>query len=196
MLAPGTYQLNISACGTTVDGKVESSATVGIGPVDTTLPVGHAGALTTDTITMVAEHGLDDGTFDVHWDGGCRYDCTIDFTDDEGVVSSGSGDSLPTDAATPVVVTAAVSLDVTFDGDNAVLIGIGSSQQTHFRFVDSDGVVIGEGVGLLLAGGAWGWALGLGTNPLSGNPVAEVLVSNGSSTNQASLKLTGQQHAV
>jgi hypothetical protein len=191
----GSYDIVVSACGVTVRGQVAQSATEGIEPIDTTLPVGHAGALTTATIAMVTGHGLTDGTFDVHWAGGCRYGCAIDFTGDSGAVTGGSGDSLPVTAATPVVVTAAVSLDVTFDGDNAVLVGLGATQQTHFRFVDSGGAVIGQGVGLLGAGGAWGWALGNGSNPLSGNAVAALVVSNGSATGTSALKLTGLQHA-
>jgi hypothetical protein len=191
-MLPGKYKLQITACGVTVEGDVALSATSGIEPVDRTLPAGHAGTLATATIAMVAGHGLLDGTFDVHGVGWCRYGCAIDFTGDNGAVTGGAGDAL---ADGPVVVTAAVSLDVTFDGDNAVLVGVSSSEQTHVRFVDSNGAVIGSGKSLLLAGGAWGWAFGIAANPLSGNAVAAVLASNGSAANPANLKLTGLQHA-
>ena len=167
-------------------------ATSGIEPIDRTIPVGHAGTLTTATIALVTGHGLTTGTFDVHGVGWCRYGCTVTISSDTGVVTGGSGDALADGA---VVVTASVSLDVTFDGDNLTLIALGSSQQMHFQFVDSGGATIGQGVGLIAASSGWGWALGKGSNPLSGNAVAALLVSNGSAINVAAIKLTGLQHA-
>ena len=54
-------------------------------------------------------------TLDVHGVGWCRYGCTVTISSDTGVMTGGSGDALADGA---VVVTASVSLDVTFDGDN------------------------------------------------------------------------------
>jgi len=188
----GTHNMQISACGVTVGGEITENAISGIEPVDTSLPVGHAGTLTTATIAMVTGHGLTNGTFDVHGDGWCRYGCTIDFTGDSAAVTGGAGDALADGA---VVVTAAVSLDVTFDGDNLRLIGVGASQQTHVQFVDSGGSSVGTPF-LLSAGGVWGWAYSLGTaSPLAGNAVVGANVSNGSSTLASAFKMTGLQHA-
>ena len=191
----GTYNMTIAACGVTVGGQKAASATEGIQPVDTTLPVGIAAALTTATITLPGGHGLSTGVFDIHWAGGCKYGVTGTITDNSMVLSNGAGDTLPSAAATPVVVTSPVSLDVSFDGDNLVLIGVGASQQTHVQFVDVGGASVGTPF-LLSAGSVWGWASGLGSaSPLAGNAIVAAKVSNGSATSASAFKMTGLQHA-
>jgi hypothetical protein len=186
----GSHEQNITALGVNVVGTAQLSATEGIPPVDTSLPVGHAGTLTTATIAMVTGHGLTDGTFDVHGVGWCRYGCTIDFTGDSAAVTGGAGDALANGA---VVVTAAVTLDVAFDGDNLALIGVGASRQTSVRFLKANSDVIADL--LIVANGAWGWDEDSAiANPLTGDAVASVEVSNGSATYESALKITGLQY--
>jgi len=196
MSLSGTYTLTVSASGETIVGSLAKTSSQSIESVNETLPVGHAGALTTTTITLVAGHGLGDGahTMDVHWAGGCRYGCTVTITTNSGAVTGGAGDSLPGTAATPVVVTAAVVLDVTFDGDNLVLIGVGASRQTSVRFIDGGSAVLAHL--LLVAGSAWGWAADMAVaNPLTGNAVVTIEVSNGSYEYTSALKIAGLQYA-
>jgi len=197
----GTYNMTIAACGVTVGGQVAATAIQGIEPVDTVLPVGHAGALTrsdsdTGVVTLTAGHDIVTAKVDIHWLGGCRYNMDGVVTNTNTLtVDGGAGDNLPAAAATPVVATPAVSLDVSFDGDNLVLIGVGSVQQAHVRFVDVDTVTVGTPF-LLAAGGVWGWASGLGSaSPLAGNAIVAAQVSNGSATATSTFRMTGLQHA-
>lgn len=186
-----SWQLIIEALGVTVRGVKSPTAVQGIEPIDTTLPKGKAGTLTTSTIAMVTGHGLSDGTFDVHGVGWCRYGCTIDFTGDSAAVTGGAGDALADGA---VVVTPAVTFDETFDGDNLVLIGVGSSRQVSVRFMHDATVVKPV---LLLAGGAWGWGEDTGgTNELTGDPITSVVASCGDAAYDSDFKLTGAQNAV
>ena len=87
-----------------------------------------------------------------------------------------------------------VQLDVTFDGDNLVLIGASASQRSHLTFVDAGAATL---FALEIAAGeAWAWISNTGiTNPLTGNAVASIKASNGDSTNASNLKLTGLQYA-
>jgi len=93
-----------------------------------------------------------------------------------------------------VIATPPETLDVTFDGDNLTLIGVGASRQTSIRFFDVSDDIIGDPI-LLVAGGAWGWAEDMAIpNPLTGNAVAYVEASNGDATYTSNLKITGLQY--
>jgi len=203
MSLTGSFSQSISACGITITGSVPKTGTIGIEPVTTNLPVGNAGTLLTrteddtGTITLEAGHTIENGdVVDVHWSGGCRYGMTATTSGGTSVsadVDGGAGDVLPVED-TEVVVTVPVVLDLTFDGDNLVLIGVGANQQASVRFLDSgSAVLLSE---LVIANGSWGWASGMGVaNPLTGNAVASVLASNGSAVSVCELKITGLQYS-
>jgi hypothetical protein len=201
MSLQGTYEVIISALGITIQSNVTRLASQGIEPVDVDLPAGKAGTLTTRTnntdgaATLSAGHGiLTADVVDIYWDGGCRYGAIVGTVAGNVVpFGSGSGDNLPL-ATTALVVTKQVSLDVTFDGDNLVLIGASASQRSHLTFVDAGGAILHPVA--IDPGEAWAWVSDTGVdNPLSGNAVASIKASNGSSTNSSNLKLTGLQYA-
>jgi hypothetical protein len=204
MSLSGSYQVSVTALGITVAGNVAKTATTGIDPVDATLAVGKAGTLdnvyaNAADVVLTAGHGLTTGTYDVHWadDGtgqpGCRYNMTGTVTGDTMAIDGGAGDSLPADD-TAVVVQAPTTYDQTFDGDNLVLIGAGSTRQSQIVFWDSDDAVLLAV--FLSAGNAWGWAKNTGTTtPITGNAVAYTTVSNGSASNTNNIKITGLQYA-
>ena len=178
MSLAGTLEIIINAQGIRIAGNVSKAATVGIEPIDTVLPVGQAGTLTTRTdndtgvATLSTGHGIiSTDKVDVFWTGGSRYNMTATVATNAVTVDGGSGDNLPAQD-TVLVVTKPASFDATFDGDNLVLIGAGASQDTRLSFLDS----------------------GTAT-PITGNAVASVKASNASSTTTSNFKLTGLQYA-
>ena len=128
----GSYALVLSACGVSIQTNVLRSAKVGIEPVDTDLPAGKAGTLGTRTdndtgiATLEQGHGVQQGDkVDVYDSHGSVVRYGMDVTNVAGndvTLDAGSGDALPAQGAS-IVVSVQQSIDVTFDGDNLVLIG-------------------------------------------------------------------------
>ena len=75
MSLSGTYTLTVQASGEVIVGSVTRTGDMSIDSVNTALPVGHAGSLTTrvgdgsGTITLTAGHDIVTGDVDVHWAG-------------------------------------------------------------------------------------------------------------------------------
>jgi len=205
MSLKGTYNLTVTALGINVVGNAEREATTGIDPVDDVLPVGVAGTMTGWTDVNTCEVTIAGTTLtvanvvDLHWDGGSRGGMTVTGVAYDVVsLDGGYGDDIPapdSGATVAVVVTVPQTYDVTFDGDNLVLIGVGTSRQSRVTFFDSSNAVL-ETV-YLAANSAWGWASDLGgTNPLAGNAVSYIKASNGNATYTSTIKITGLQYAV
>jgi hypothetical protein len=197
----GTYEVIISALGITIQGSSGTlQASQGIDPVDTT--VSAAKALTdwvkTDANTaggnLPAGHGFTDGKFDVFWNGGKRYGLDGAITTNALALDGGAGDDFPASGNTTVVVCPQKPLDLSFDGNNLVLVGAISTRGGMLLFRDSGGALVGGPV-TLLAGVPWGWATGRGANPLAGNAVASGSISNSDTAGTAGFKLTGPQYA-
>ena len=202
MSLKGSYQTIIAANGVSIQGGVSVfAAQQGIEPVDTELAAGAAVSAwvkddaNTASGNLTAGHGLSTGKFDVFWTGGRRYNVDGTVTVNALALDGGAGDDFPANGTSGIVVCPPTTLDVTFDGDNLVLIGALLSRLGLLIFWDSGGALIGDPVDLraLLP---WGWATGFGNNPLAGNAVDHVTVSNGSSEGTAAFKLTGLQYAV
>lgn len=201
MSLSGSYEIIISALGVTIQG---SSGTLladeGIEPVDKIVPAAKAVSawVKTDANTaagnLPAGHGFSTGKFDVFWTGGKRYGVDGTVAVNALSLDGGAGDDFPASADETVVACPQTALDLTFDGDNLVLIGAVSNRAALLLFRDSGDSMIGDPVELL-AGAPWGWATGRGVNPLSGNAVASASVSNSDAAGTAHFKLTGLQHA-
>ncbi len=195
----GTYALIVSAAGISIQSNVTRTASLGIEPVDTDLPAGKTGTLSTRTdddtgvATLSAGHGVQTGDkADVFWADGVRYGMACTVAGNDVTLDQGAGDNLPTED-TDVVVSVQQTLDVTFDGDNLVLIAASASRRSHLTFLDAGGAVIMAVE--LGADEAWAWVSDTGVaNPLSGNAVASIAVSNGDGTNTSNIKLTGLQY--
>lgn len=201
MSLPGTYEVIISALGISIQGNSGTlQASQGIDPVDTTLSVAKAVSawVKLDAATaagnLPAGHGFVSGKFDVFWDVGKRYGLDGTISTNALSLSGGAGNDFPATGTTTVVACPQKALDLSFDGDNLVLIGAISTRGGLLLFRDSGGVLVGSPVELL-ANVPWGWATGRGTNPLAGNAVASGSVSNSSTAGTAGFKLTGLQHA-
>jgi hypothetical protein len=169
---------------------------------EVSLPVGIAGSLTTRTdgntgiITVAEGHGvLDTDTVDVYWAAGVQYNCDVTaVTADTISIDLGVGDDLP-DALTAVVVGKQSVIDTDFDGDLLAMIAASATYRCHLSFNDVGDAVLAAIE--ILAGEMWSWSSGQGVaNPLTGNPVAYVNVSNGSTTGASTLKLGGLYNSV
>jgi len=161
---------------------------------DPTLGAAKAGSLTTRTddntgiVTCSEGHGIQSlDVVDVYWADGVRYGMVATVTVNAVAVEGGAGEALPAQA-TAVTVGVTTNLDTDFDGDLLEMIAAHSTKRAMIVFLDVDDVVL-KAVELT-AGEAWAWSSGGDiANPLTGNPVAYVLVSNGDSAAAAAVKL-------
>lgn len=161
---------------------------------EVSLAAAKSGTLTTRTdndtgvITLGSGHGITDADIvDVYWSAGVQYGCTVTSYDSTTItVDLGSGDNLPTQDSA-VTVGVQVTIDTDFDGDNLEAVLMHCDQKAHLDFQDSGDATLGEFD--LTANEAFTWLSGTGTaNPLTGNPVDDVKVSNGGTT-AATLKI-------
>jgi len=190
----GTISSNVSLAGISIQSLITREAEGQIShAVD--LPAGKAGTLTTRTSDTVGEatlgtgHGiLTSDVVDVYWDGGVRYGVTVGTVAGNIVplTDSGDGDNLPAQG-TALVVCKQISINTDFDGDDAVMFAVHATKRSHVDFQDSGSNSL-EAVDLP-ANEVWWWAEGTGeTNPLTGNAVDKVQVSNGTAE-AATLKI-------
>jgi hypothetical protein len=167
-----------------------------------TLPVGTAATVDTMTdadtadFTLPGGHGLSTGTYDIHWgDGSVRYGCTGTVTGDTmSVDGTGSGDAFPA-ASTAVVITAPVDINTTIDGDNSKLIALcaeytsnASTAWSHVSFRDSTPTEVCE-FDLKANSPRVCDIEGGDTNQFAGNVIASAKASNGSATEECTLKI-------
>lgn len=195
----GTIQQTASVGGLSIQSNVQRQAEGQIGQ-SVTLPAAKSGTLSTrtgdtaGTLTLEADHGITDSeVINIFWMDAegvyhCAYGATVGTVDGNDVPFTGaSGDVLPTegDAITASLV---VEIDIDFDGDLAEMLAAGANKLAHIAFRDSTPTVL-KAV-LLLAAEGWSWISGQGiTNPLAGNPVNDVLASNGDTTAEATLQI-------
>ncbi len=128
-------------------------------------------------MTLAAGHGLVNGTYDLHWDGGSRAGMTGTVAGNDITLDGGAGDNLPAEDSA-VVVSTPVTINTFVDGDNMTLFGIHATKQASANFKDAGAASISRWH--LADNGADAWQYGSGaTNPLTGNPVATIVASNG-----------------
>lgn len=204
MSLKGTYSVIISALGISIQGGSGADtieAQQGIDPVDKDIPAAKAVSAWVKTDANTADgtlangHGLASGKVDVFWDAGYRYGVDATIAGNAIGLDGGAGDDFPESADTTVVVSPANVIDVSFDGDNLVLIGAILSRNGLLVLRDAAGAVVGAPQ-RLSANMSWGWATGRGPNPLTGNAVASGTISNASTVGTANFKLTGLQYPV
>ena len=163
---------------------------------EVSLPAADAGSLTTRTndtdgeLTMDSgEHGISSSDkIDIYWDGGVAYEATVGTVSGTAVPFTGAhGDVLPTQD-TDVAADVLVPLDTDFDGDLLEMIAMASTKRGHYLFDDSGTAELAAGE--LTANEPWTWVADTGvSNPLTGNPVDDLYVSNGDATAAATLKI-------
>jgi len=187
-----------SVGGLSIQSTVTRTASSQIGhESDPQLPAAKAGTLTTRTddntgvVTLAAGHEIEVGdVVDVYWSGSGNYRYGMDVTVVDGndvTVDGGAGANLPAED-TAVTVGVQVAIDTDFDGDLVKMIVACSTYRGHIAFRDATPTVLKEAE--LPAGEAWGWISDQGiANPLAGNPVNDIKVSNGDSSGTATLRI-------
>ncbi len=159
-----------------------------------TLPAGKTGTLSTRTsdtagiLTLEAGHGITVADkVNVFWADGVAYNFTVsDVTGNDVTIASGSGDVLPTEAAT-IIAAARVEINTDFDGDDMVMIAVFANKRAHIDFLDVGPASLKACE--LIEKEAWTWASNMGIdNPLTGNPVDTIQTSAGT-TGETTLKI-------
>ncbi len=146
----------------------------------------------TGDISAAGVDGLDTGhgieaadVVDVHWVAAgvqkCRRGLLVDVANANDIefdeVPAGEGDALPA-VDTEVVVGVQVEINTDFDGDDVELIAVMMTKMGMADFRDVGPVSLAAVK--LVGNEAWSWASDQNiANPLTGNPVDMIVVSNG-----------------
>lgn len=154
-----------------------------------------AGEITTRTddntvnVTFEAGHGFVDGDrVDIFWEvggvPGCRYGIAIDMTGDVGLLDGGAGDNFPV-LNTEVTVCKCRAEAFNVIGNNMQLLGLYMSGRGNI--IVADAVPNAHHPQIFpLPGQVYEWYTGNGvTNPLAGDTVTQIFVSQASTTTQA-----------
>ncbi len=142
-----TGQVNVTV---TVDG----SATTGVLSLSAETNTNHSTALTAGvactawvrsgdakgSLTLAAAHGVTSGsTVDIFWTGGLRYDMTVGTVASTTVplLSSGTGDVLPTSATALVVGKRTTMTSSGFSGDDLKIVSVTCNKRAFVEFQDA-----------------------------------------------------------
>lgn len=154
---------------------------------DPALAAAKAGSLTTRTdndtgvVTLAEGHGILTGDkVSVFWEGGKRYGMTATVSGNLVTVDVGAGDNLPAQA-TAVTLVKQVPRDFYFNGDDVVMLAVGSKRRVHADFQTGASASVFQVE--VPAGEGYSFVLGRGANPFAGQIVAKVLWSNGDAVN-------------
>ena len=200
----GTYGVTLSVGGVSIQKSVTRTADGVIG-VEAAVAAGKTGTLTTRTddntgiATMTTGHGLvSTDVCDIYWSGGMRYGMVATVSGDAVTLDGGSGTVLPS-TSTAVVVQKQIQVNVTVDGDALEILGVSleytdpsSTAVGHVDFQDTDDDSI-EAVDLV-ANVPQVWDIeGGASNVFTGDVITKALVTNGSSSAAAVIKIVGLQ---
>lgn len=140
----------------------------------------------TAACNLAPGHGYSTGKMDVYWTSGTtglerRYDVDVTVTGDALTLDGGSGDDFPETDDTTVIVCTHQQINMAIDGDNVDVIAALAGVRAHIHAEDADGDVIGDID--LYADEVWMWHDKCDfTNPLTGDPVTVLYVSQGTAT--------------
>jgi len=173
--------------------------------IDPTVPKGYAGTLSTrtdnetGTLTLGSGHGITTGqTIDLYWSGGLRRTVLVGTVATNsvpiGADNGGTGDNLPSQG-TAIVASPRLAFNASIDGDNVKLIGV--------QLVTTDPAQTTAGVAVLLdsaddtiatldlvANIPQVWDIEGGhTNPFTGDPITDGIVSQANTTYDATLRM-------
>jgi hypothetical protein len=198
------YSVSISGLGGAISRNTPRTADGG-GAREITVPKGFAGTLSTrtdnetGTLTLGNGHGITTGQIiDLYWNGGARYEITVGTVSGNsvpiGADDSGSGSNLPI-ATTAIVASPRVAFNADIDGDELSLLAI---QQVYANTAET----AKSRVSLLDSADDEIAALTLDantprvfdveggdSNPFTGDPITNGVVSNGSSAADATLRI-------
>jgi hypothetical protein len=195
------YGVSLSGGGISINQSTPVTADA-IDAREVSVPVASVGTLSTRTdddtgvLTVGSGHGITTSDLvDVYWSGGARFGMTCSGAGATTIgVDGGAGDVFPS-AASAITADAQIQVNAAINGDEVEILGMqmlrasnSSTARAHASFQESDNTEIAEmefqgSVPQVhhIAGGA--------TNIFTGDPIAKVKISNGSSTETATFKL-------
>jgi hypothetical protein len=203
-MASATYDINFSCGGLTIQKSISRSADHPnpYGPITLLAAKALSSWVKTDANTAAGNlpggHGYSNGKFDVFWTsggGGRRYDVDGTIATNALSLDGGSGDNFPASADTTVSVSPQTTINTAIDGDNSKIVAI-SLEFTDTSETSAGSVLFKDAGTATIAqvdltanepkiydidGGA--------TNVFTGNPITVAYASNGSTSNDASLKI-------
>jgi hypothetical protein len=207
-----TQRLSVSIGGVSISGTTERTADGQVSAGSISLPAAASGTLsartsdTAGTLTLGSGHGIVTGnTIDIFWTDAngyvhCAHGCTVGTVSGTSVPFTGASfdSAAPTSAAvsalpaqdTAVTADVQTEVDFVFDGDDCELCVIQSTRKGHFELEDAPGsgsATITSAV--LAANEEWSYKSRQNlSNPLTGNMIYKLKVSNGDSSNAATVK--------
>ena len=148
--------------------------------------------VSSSSVTSTAHPFSDGDIVDIYWSGGVRYDNTVASSTTDGFdITGGSGDSMPA-ALTDLTICEQVELNMDFDGDKVQYIVISCLAKCVVQFV-----TVGDVFSYVVnAGELYLFLIEeensiSGTNPLAGESIESVLVSQGDAVNRRVTILVG-----
>ena len=190
----GTIASNVALAGISIQSSITRTDTGQISH-EVTPAAANAGTLSTrtsdtaGTLTLGASHDISTGdVIDIYWSGGVAYGATVGTVSGTSVPFTGaSGDVLPAEDSA-ITADEQIEINTDFDGDDMSMLAVVSTLRGHVCFCEDDGTVLAAQE--LTANEGWTWASDTGvTNPLTGNPVGKVLLTNGASTGASTTKI-------
>lgn len=154
-MAYGSYSVNATIGGIQISETITREGDHP-NPYEISLPVASSGTVTNRTnnvltdVTLLANHGLTNGTYDCFFSGGVRYGTAAAITGNTMTLSGGDGDNFPVNT-TACQVSKVTAINTAIDGDGIELIAIElKSQNTtttkvgHVKFMDAANNTVAE----------------------------------------------------
>jgi len=173
-----TNKVTVAVSADSIAGSIDKSDTNALGQAwagELTVRGGN----TSGTITLDPGHSVVSGRVDVYFADGKRRGMTGTVTGDSLAITGGSGDNLPALNAAVTAMNPEVETMV-FDGDDMQALLVTGDTGPRFQVVVTDA----SDVELLLieleepaALNSYSWVFGVGTNPLDGDTVGKVYIS-------------------
>lgn len=150
-------------------------------PITLSLPSQVSSWVKTDANTAAgnveAASAIVTGKVDVYWSGGVRYGVDCTRTVNALALDGGAGTDFPANADTTVVVAQQQQVNVSLDGDMAVLVGVMATCPAHIDMQDAAGDSIRAFS--LAANEPDMWDSNKASNPYTGDPITKAMVSCG-----------------
>ena len=99
-MAYGTYSVNANIGGIQISDQIVREGDHP-NPYEVTLPIASSGTIVNRTnnilsdVTLLADHGLTNGTYDCFFSTGVKYACEGTITDNTMTLTNGTGDDFP-----------------------------------------------------------------------------------------------------
>lgn len=205
-MAYGTYSINVNIGGVQITKQISREGNHP-NPYEVTLPVASAGTLAdvdggnnVGNVTLSANHGLTNGTYDVYFGTGMRYGVEGTVSGNTLSLINGAGDAIAANN-TVCQVSAVTQINTAIDGDASKLFTLSlestnasSTTDGHIQFQAASAEEIAEVD--LDANNPRVWDFeGGDTNILTGNVVVTAYASQNGTTEALTLKVVSLEDA-